>query len=97
VYRNILGVLFGAAFDILTKIQESPPDSLTQQVRDAVAECADHLAAVEQTVQNASQRLKAGMEWIDNCIAAQGEHEKTAQAEEDEERHRGRRTPARAR
>ncbi len=98
-YQNTLGSLFGAAFDILTKIQDAPPDSLTQQTRDDVAESDDLLAAVEKTVQIARQRLKVGLERIDECIAAQAEHEKSVKDGEDEaqDRRRGRRTPARAR
>ena len=68
------------------EIQYSPPDTFTPEARDIAAECANHLAAIEQVVQDASQRLKAGLEHIDRCIAARAEQEKAAQAEDEVER-----------
>jgi hypothetical protein len=87
-FRNILDVLFGEAFDLPTAIQNLPPDAFTQQCRAAVAECADHLAALEQIVQTAGQRLKAKLEHIDICIAAQTEQTKTNPTEEKETNNR---------
>jgi len=97
-FENTMAVLFGEEFDIPSEIAEAAPDALTPEIRAVVAECAGQLAAIEQTVKNARSRLKAGLERIDACIAAQTEQAKKDQAEEDEThgRRNGRRTPAHA-
>ena len=97
-FQNTMSVLFGEEFDLPSEIAVAAPDTLTPKIRAAVAECADQLAAIEQTAHDASTRLKKGLERIDACIAAQAEQEKAAQAEQNEAQdHRnGRRMPARA-
>jgi len=97
-FQNVLGVLFGTEFDIPTVIQRTPPDLLTPEIREAMDEGIERLAAIAHTVEETIGPLKASLPYIDACIAAKAQQEKEAQAEEDDplDRPRSRRAPVRS-
>lgn len=74
--------LFGERFDIPTMIHSSPPDQLTPETRNVVAENVERLAEIEQVSRDAHDRLKASLAHIDAAIIAQADHEKSAVVDE---------------